>query len=103
MEDTSCLNGDNWWKGASPGYLSLDTSGVSRHPRFPFGVGEPDEDDLRRNRILLMHKARAVARAGRIRARREAEERYRAQRRQALSAIVGGLLVGILVVVVAGI
>ena len=90
-----------WGRGTSPGYFSLDTSGLSRRPWSSYGVREPDEDDLRRIKILRMHEAVAEARAARSRARREAEARYRVQRRQALTAIAGGLAIMGLVIVAA--
>ena len=95
--------------------LSL-TMGYSRDPlhnsRYPWWLPPRDRcawsPEIARKRTREMERDRQVlatidAAIARREALRGARALYQAQRRQALTAIAGGLFVGILVVVVAGI
>jgi len=70
--------GGNWTRGTYAGRLATDTDGMYLRPRI-LKIGELDA--LRLLAMLKLEQARQVA------------EEARAQRRQALVAIAGGLLV----------
>jgi hypothetical protein len=77
------MTGSNWTRGTYAGRLATDIDGIYLRPRI-LEVG-----DLDALRLLAMLG---------IELTRQAEEEYQAQRRQALTAIIGGLLVMILVI-----
>jgi hypothetical protein len=75
--------GGNWTRGTYAGRLATDIDGIYLRPRI-LEVG-----DLDALRLLAMLG---------IELTRQAEEEYQAQRRQALAAIAGGLLIMIMVI-----
>ncbi len=109
------LEGGNWWKTSdSPGSRScFDPIGKFsyfewRYVRYPWWLPPRDRcawsPEIARKRTREMERDRQVHQMiDAAETLRLARVLYLAQRRQALTAIVGGLLVGILVVVVAGI
>lgn len=80
------MTGGNWTRGTYAGRLATDIDGMYLRPRI-LEVG-----DLNALRLLAMLG---------IELTRQAAEDARAQRRQALVAIAGGLLIMILVLLIA--
>jgi len=98
MVNADHLAGGNWWKGqyrdAPPPHDPRYRQYVNEGWIYPARDRRPDLETLRRH-------ARESAAIEAAEARWATRALYRAQRRQALSVIVGGLLVMILVVATA--
>jgi len=102
MVNADHLAGGNWWKGqyrdAPPPYDPRYRQWVNEGWIYPVRDRRPDLETLRRH---ARQDAALAAAEARWAAREAARALYRAQRRQALAAITGGLLIMILVLLIA--
>lgn len=97
------LRRSNWWRGRSPGYFKMRSSDPDPELHYFRGYDHRDQATIWYDALRIWGiDAKIEAAEARLAARLEAEARYREQRRQALTAILYGVVIMILVIAAAG-